>query len=497
MIKYTSQNQLSFEGFDTTFENQLDPNNRWVKLAVLIPWDDLAMSYYKLMDSGMGAPSKDARLIIGSLIIKHKMKLADEEVIEQLKENIYMQYFVGYSSFQKKQAFAPSLFVEIRKRLGQATFDAFTDSIIERVEDLKQTKSGKTKPDKEEDQNGEDQGEEPQNKGKLIIDATVAPQDIKYPTDLNLLNQSREKSEELIDKLWAIQGKKGVKPRTYRRQARQDYLELSRKKRKSKKSIRQGIRKQLNYVQRNFGHIERLLDQVGMRFLDFKDIKYYWIIQQVYRQQRQMYQSKTNKCEDRIVSIHQPHVRPMVRGKDRVKVEFGAQIGVALFDGLVSVDHISWHAYHEGVDLQTHVENYRKRHGHYPECVLADRKYGTRQNRKWLQSKDIRFGGRPLGRPPKEEKEKKQRRRQQRQDEIQRIPIEGKFGQGKRAYGMDCIKAKTKSTSESWINAVFFVLNLTRMAKDFAVWMLPILLFLADFLLCLSKTSRFRRLMPY
>ena len=113
MIKYTSQKQLSFEGFETTFENQLDPSNRWVKLASMIPWDELASSYYKLMDTDMGAPCKDARLIIGALIIKHKMNLADEEVIEQLKENLYMQYFVGYSSYQYKQAFAPSLFVEI------------------------------------------------------------------------------------------------------------------------------------------------------------------------------------------------------------------------------------------------------------------------------------------------------------------------------------------------------------------------------------------------
>ena len=102
MIKYRSQNQLSFEGFDTTFENQLDGSNRWVKLAALIPWDDLARTYYKLMDSKMGTPCKDARLVIGALIIKHKMKLADEEVIEQLKENIYLQYFVGYSSYQYK-----------------------------------------------------------------------------------------------------------------------------------------------------------------------------------------------------------------------------------------------------------------------------------------------------------------------------------------------------------------------------------------------------------
>ena len=98
------------------------------------------------MDSKMGTPCKDARVVIGALIIKHKMKLADEEVIEQLKENIYLQYFVGYSSYQYKQAFAPSLFVEIRKRLGQQAFDAFTDSIIQRVEQLKKKSAKKTKP---------------------------------------------------------------------------------------------------------------------------------------------------------------------------------------------------------------------------------------------------------------------------------------------------------------------------------------------------------------
>ena len=97
---------VSFDRFDTTFENHLSPNNRWVKLAALIPWDELASSYNKLMDAGMGATYKDARLIIGALIIKHKIKLPDEEVIEQLKENIYMQYFVGYSSYPYKQAFA-------------------------------------------------------------------------------------------------------------------------------------------------------------------------------------------------------------------------------------------------------------------------------------------------------------------------------------------------------------------------------------------------------
>ena len=233
------------------------------------------------------------------------MKLADEEVIEQLKENI-SQYFVGYSSYQYKQAFAPSLFVEIRKRLGQQAFDAFTDSIIQRVEQLKKKSAKKTKPAQEDEPGNDGQAGDPPNKGTLLMDATVAPQDIKYPTDLNLLNDSRQKSEELIDKLWAIQGKQGTKPRTYRRKARQAYLAVARKRKKSKKLIRRGIKKQLNYLARNFDHIDKLMDEVGLRLLDFSELRYYWVIQEVYRQQRLMYETKSNQCSDRIVSIHQP-----------------------------------------------------------------------------------------------------------------------------------------------------------------------------------------------
>ena len=127
-------------------------------------------------------------------------------------------------------------------------------------------------------------------------------------------------------------------------------------------------------------------------FLDFHQIRQYWIIQEVYRQQQQMYDQKTNKCSDRIVSIHQPHVRPIVRGKDGTPVEFGAKLVVSLTDsGVARVDHISWDAYHEASDLIPQVENYRERYGHYPECVLADKKYGTRENRQWLKEKGIRF----------------------------------------------------------------------------------------------------------
>jgi len=118
MIRYTSQNQLSF---DTT----LDDNNRWVKLAKIIPWDELAMAYYSGFDHSQGRPAKDARLVIGAVIIKHKLCLSDEETIEQIRENLYFQYFVGLKMFQTKAIFVPSLFVEIRKRMGESLFKSF------------------------------------------------------------------------------------------------------------------------------------------------------------------------------------------------------------------------------------------------------------------------------------------------------------------------------------------------------------------------------------
>ena len=131
MIRYRSQKQLTLTGFSSPFRTQLDPENRWVKLAELIPWDDLARAYHKsLLSSSQGRPAKDARMVIGAVIIKHKLCLSDEETIQQIQENPYLQFFVGLSRYQTEPPFAPSLFVEIRKRMGKTVFEGFHEAII-------------------------------------------------------------------------------------------------------------------------------------------------------------------------------------------------------------------------------------------------------------------------------------------------------------------------------------------------------------------------------
>mgnify|MGYP001597189795 CR=1 FL=1 len=451
MIRYTSEKQLCLEGFVLPFGGKLNPKNRWVTLSKSIPWDNLAKVYHQTLDATQGRPAKNARLVIGALIIKYKLTLSDEETVFQIQENPYLQYFVGFSCFQDKQPLAPSLFVEIRKRMGQDVFAAFEEVILKEINQANSTSEG--------------EDDHPENKGKMLVDATVAEQSIRYPTDLSLLNEAREISEQLIDDLYK-QSDYDRKPRTYRQLARKKYLNLAKNKKPSRKVLRRGLREQLQYLRRNLRYINHLLDDLGVvPFpLSHRQQRQYWIIQHVYRQQDEMYRKRQQRCDDRIVSISQPHVRPIVRGKAGKKVEFGAKISVSMVDGLAFVDHIGWDAFNEGKDLKKQVESYKRRHGCYPEVVLADQIYGSRENRKYLKERGIRFGGKRLGRPPKKTKENKERlqelKAQRIQDSRERIPIEGKFGQGKNGYRLNYIRAKLQQTSEAWINCIFLVMNL-------------------------------------
>ncbi|MGZ8556425.1 MAG: transposase [Sulfuricurvum sp.] len=167
---------------------------------------------------------KDARLVIGAVIIKHKLCLSDVETVQQIQENPYMQYFVGLPGYQPTEPFAPSLFVEIRKRMGETVFEGFYRAIIDAHEGKKPVKPEPQTPAETADCPGSDveqveeksmissdetedqavpESTEAMHRGQLIIDATVVEQAIRFPTDLSLLNEAREFSEQIIDRLCA------------------------------------------------------------------------------------------------------------------------------------------------------------------------------------------------------------------------------------------------------------------------------------------------------
>jgi hypothetical protein len=362
--------------------------------------------------------------------------------------------------YQDEAPFHHSLLTTFRKRFTHESLGTINDTIARLIADAQPTTDDRT-----QEQVGEEQeSEAPPPKGQLLLDATCVPADIKYPTDLNLLNDAREKTEEIIDRLHAGRTTPKKKPRTYRQKARQAYLRVAKAKKPGRQKLRQGIGKQLRYLRRNLGSIADMAQEGLLVTLPSKRYRQLLVIQELSRQQLWMYTHRCHRIADRLVSISQPHVRPIVRGKAGRPVEFGAKISVSVVDGVSFVDRISWDAYNESMDLVKQIDAFRRRFGHDPASVHVDQIYRTRENRRDCASKGIRLSGPPLGRPrtvSKATAEQVQHDKQQAQDDATaRMAIEGKFGQGKRRFGLGRLMAKLAITSEAMIQISFLVMNL-------------------------------------
>jgi IS5 family transposase len=484
MYHKTTPDQLDFIDFYLPFGGKMDKNNRWVKLAKIIPWETVEKHYREqLADTGMGAPAKSGRIAFGALVIKEKLGCTDEETVEQIKENHYLQYFLGLHEYRKEALFDPSMMVHFRCRFKQDAFTAINDEFIAGIAPASEV------PDEKTENPGQEAGaEEPTeapaktNEGKLIIDATCTPADITYPTDMKLLNEAREKTEKTIDQLHAPLKGTRKKPRTYRKQARKHYINFTKAKKPGAEKIRKAIEAQLNYLKRNLSHIDTLLS-CGSKLSTLRayDYKCLLVIHTLYAQQREMYEKKEQRVADRIVSISQPHVRPIVRGKAGKKVEFGAKLSASCVKGFIYLDRLSWDAFNEGGDLAMQAEAFHTRHGHYPASIHADKIYRTRANRAYCKEKGIRLSGPALGRPRKQTPENKAElqalKEQAYNDELDRIPIEGKFGNCKRKGTLARVMAKLSRTSESVISVGLIVLNLDKVLRELLsrlyLWLLP------------------------
>ena len=199
----------------------------------------------------MGAPSKSFRMALGALIIKEKLGISDRETVEQIKENPYLQYFIGLGEYSLEPPFDASRLAHFRQRIKVNLINRVNQRVVQKNQERSSEVS-------QENSTEEKKTSEGKNRGKLIIDATCAPADITYPSDLKILNAAREKTESIIDILHQEnQNASKKKPRTYRRQARKDYLAVAKKRRPTKKAKRKAIKKQLQYIKRNLGSIER------------------------------------------------------------------------------------------------------------------------------------------------------------------------------------------------------------------------------------------------
>jgi hypothetical protein len=466
MYRKAQKQETPPENVELPFGGKLGSDNRWVIMANMIPWSEFEAEYAAIFSEEIGAPAKTFRMALGALIIKEKLGISDRETVEQIRENPYLQYFIGMSAYSNKPPFDPSMLVHFRERIDINLVNKLNREIVKQGLEINE------EAEKEKKSETEDLKSEMNNRGKLILDASCALADISYPTDLGLLNQARKHTETIIDILYNSLNVKTInKPRTYRNIARKNYLLVAKKRKVTIKERRKAIKSQLQYIKRNLSHIQQLID-VGASLLNLSNRQYKMllVVGEIYRQQLWLYENKKQSIEDRIVSLSQPHIRPIIRGKAGKPVEFGAKLSASCYDGYVFLDHISWDNFNESGDLKSQVEAYKTYTGYYPESVHVDKIYRTRENRDWCKERGIRISGPPLGRPPKNVS--KEKKKQALEDERIRNCIEGKFGQGKRRFSLGRVMAKLPHTSLTSIAITFLVMNLsTRLSRVFSVFL--------------------------
>jgi IS5 family transposase len=456
MYKFDRNHQFSLIDFNQPIGFKMNTENRWVKKASMIPWELIEEKYAKLFKGYSGMPAKPLRTALGSLLIQKQLGFSDRELVEEIRENPYFQYFIGLPGYKDEIPFVPSLLVAFRKRLTDEVLEEINEMIIEYNTPDKPNggSSGNEKTDSKPSE---------ENSGTVILDATCAPQNISYPQDINLLNEARENIEGIID---TICDKSSYnKPRMYRKNARKDYLNLAKSKRRTVKKIRKAIKSQLQYIHRDLRYLEILMSDEKVK-LTGKQLIRLATIYKLVEQQQYMYDNKVHSVQDRIVSISQPYIRPIVRGKVKAPVEFGAKLDLSIDEkGVSRLERLSYDAYNESDVLIGAVERYRERTGHYPERMLADQIYRNRKNRAYCTEHGIRISGPALGRPKKEPLTSK---KQEYTDNTDRIEVERAFSLAKRRHGLGLVKTKLDDTTKSSIVLSIISMNLNHLLRVYS-----------------------------
>ena len=406
-------------------------------------------------------------MALGALIIKQRTGHSDDETVNDILENPYMQFLIGLHEFVTESPFSQSTMTSFRKCITKEMIDEINDNLFRPTK--KDDDETPPKNDNDEKPSTEDM---PKNKGSLLLDATCAPANMAYPTDINLLNEAREKLEGIIDILHK-KGNTTTKPRTYRQKARRSYLRFVKQRKPRKNTIRKARGQQLRYVCRNLKHIEKQLETVSLATLSTRQKEWLETIKELYRQQEVMHRTRTFSIENRIVSISQPWVRPIVRGKAKHDTEFGAKVTTSMVDGYAFVDKLSWDAYNEESLLIPAVCAYYETYGVYPETVLADKLFRNRKNLAFCKKYGIRLSGPRLGRQTVQAK--KLQIQQEQKDASARNAVEGKLGEGKTKYGLDRIMARLQGTAQTVISLVFLCMNISRRLRfllHFFIWQL-------------------------
>ncbi len=476
MYRIPENVQMALDDFELPFGGKLDAGNRWIEMSGYVPWELVEEIYATKFKNERpdGKKPISSRIAFGAIFIKEHENLVDASTVQHIAENPYMQFFLGLKGFQTEPLFDASMLTHFRKRFSAEDVKQINEELYRRMHE--------GQDDNDDDVDGGPQvaagensgtalkeGDSPaENAGTLVLDATVGPSDIRYPTDISLLNECREDCEKMLDMLWPHTDRVGHKTPYSRKKARKSYLALAKQRNPRRAAIRKAVGLQLAYVGKAIAAVEELIALAGADVLPGRKLEQLAVIREIYHQQSQMAQSDTRRCEDRIVSLRQPHVRPIKRGKAGCETEFGQKLALAVVDGFTFIEEQSWDNFAEGVTLIDSAERYRQRHGVYPKAILADMIYRNRKNLDFCKAHHIRLSGPRLGRP--KESEREQDKQQAYQDSCERNIVEGRNGTVKRRFGLDLVMAYLADSAMTEAALAIFAMNVSHCMRFFLHW---------------------------
>lgn len=462
---------ISFMDFNESFGVKLNPNHPLVKIANIIPWEKLEDDYKSLFPSHTGRSSFSFRTAFATMILSAYTQVSDRKLCQEISENIYYQYFLGFEQFSTKVPFCHTTVQNFRKRIDPEMVMKINEDLCnylnERINGEIEIPAETQYAFDFSDNNQSEEEEETSieivpdkfNFGTAIIDATCSPSNIKYPQDYQLLNDARKATEKMLDKLHKQNNKSSLKPKTYRRILDKDFLRMAKMKKKNKSKLNSLKLRLLNSLRRNIRYIKDY-EKMGI-YLPDKDLQKLETIKKIHEQQKYMFDNKTNKVKDRIVSLDQPFIRPIVRGKVKSPVEFGAKYDVCIRqDGLARLEKISFDPYNESEVLIDVIEKFKSSTGFYPKRVLVDKIYRTRKNINFCTEHNIRISGPKLGRPAKDEEISSKEKQQSKKDNVDRLEVERFFSKTKRCYGANLIRTRLQETTITTIGFTVIAANL-------------------------------------
>lgn len=432
-----SEKQYSFSA-DWFMPPELNQEHFLVKLAHKLDWEALSGSLAKFYCPNNGRPTKPARVKIGLMIVKHLYTLSDVDAVDMLVRDVYVQYLCDISLRQARDFMNPSTLCRFRQDIGEEGTQLIEQTVLKTI--------GKSRT---------------RRVRTLITDTTVVPSCVEYPTDIKLLNKTRCKAVDLLTQAKSF-GTKAV--RTYKRVARKVFITYQKIRKHSVKSRRKVQKKLRQFARRNVQQLREAVeavkkatssnaDKTRQKFLKTAE-RFLPTAEKIIEQQSLIYLGQ--KVKERIVSLHRPDIRPMVRGKYPVEVEFGPKVLLNLQGGLLTLERTDFENTADNKLFQAALDGFKKRFGRLPSELGADRGFWSKENQAQAESSGIQKiaienKGKSSHLKGKPFRERLRRRR---------CAIEAKISLAKRKYGLNHCRYTRPGSEITWTRMGLLAMNL-------------------------------------